>query len=339
MVLKRRELLTRMLVGTGVALAAPIIESASAIASPLETDEFDAGLAQVSRRLYNIGRDHMKFQSDPDVLFAQAAAAWRDAFAFRKLAPNRAIRRATDAEAFAAGLIAQFYGDRGNLQQAQSWYAKAYEVAQERHVKAWLVGCQTWIPLYEGNGEVAVKVAQNARHFQTFRDPERLVFTQMQAARAHALNGDLTQARRAFYEAESQFEKRECDVHRKAEPNLLFFTQWQFYQYAAEIMGSVGKFRQARSYHEEALQSPHLNGMNKAVLELGESRIRLMEGDAGGAAQHAIDTLLSLKLSDATSAVVKGRVVALADELSQNYGNIAPVREFNDFKNELVAAA
>lgn len=339
MVLKRRELLTRMLVGTGVALSAPIIEAASAVASPLESSEFDRGLGEVTRRLYRIGHEHMQFQADPMRLMADAAAAWRDAVAFRSIAPSRAIKRATDAEAFAAGLIAGFFGDRGQLEQAQSWYAIAWRHAMEPHVKSWLVGCQTWLPLYVGNGEVAVQVAMRARNFQTYRDPERIVFTQMQAARAHALAGNTTQARRAFWEAESQFQKSECDTHRASAPNLLHFTQWQYYQYAAEIMGAVGKFGYAREYNELAMASPHLNGMNKAVMGLNESFILSMEGDALGASAHAIAMVSEVKKVDATSAPVRGRINQLSKKLRLDYGDVTPVHELEEFAASLAQAA
>lgn len=337
--LKRRELITRMLVGTGVALSAPIIEASSAVASPLETHDFDQGLAEVTRRIYRIGADHMKFQTDRDKLLAEAAAAWRDAMAYRAVTTSRSQRRASDAVAYSAGLVAQFYGDRGNLEQAQAWYSKAYAAAMEHHAKSWLASCQMWIPLYAGNTEVAVRIAKHGRGFQSFRDPERLVFGQMQAARAYASNGDLTDAMRAFDEAERAFSKEECNLHRESEPNLLHFTQWQFYQYAAEIMGSVGKFNRSRQYHELALRAPNLNGMNKAVMALSESSILLAEGDAQTAVTYAISVVSGLKKSDATSSVVRGRVTSLTSELRKSYGNIAPVHQMEDFQAALVAAA
>lgn len=347
---KRRKFLTNLLAVTGLSAAEMLVNAASADASAIEKNgSAHAALVDIQREIYNIGRDHMKPGANSAVMRARALATWRDANALRNMRHRRAttLRRAVTTEAQAAGLVAQFFGDRGQTDQANAWYKHATALDSDAETASWLFSCWAWVPLYEGVTFVAQRLAHKGATLSNRYSPDRVMFGYDQLARAHALDGSYARARQALSTANTGNIIRSGE-HERAKPNLLFFTDAQHYQYMADTLSMLAFGDQAANsdreralmFVETALECEYPpNGINRVLIELARARATASgrTADPDGATEYAVKAIRDSSLDDRTSQVVKGKARQLATDLGGRF-HARSVREFNSYVSALNTA-
>lgn len=349
---KRRDFLGRLLLVAGLAATEQVISAASADASTLETaPSAEVALGAVHREIYSIGQDHMAPGADSSDLRGRALAAWRDAAAIRASGFKSSLtqNRAGIAEALSAGLVAQFWGDRGDEANAISWYRRAVAVTDDDSTLSWLYSCSAWVPLYNNVPHAAARQAAKGIDYSNWLSRERGMFAYGQMARALALDGNYGLARDMLAQANLNFLNSHGD-HTRARPNVLHFTPSQHAQYMADTLsilafsedGRKSDIEKAEVHIKAAQVGRHggPNGMNAVILEFARAKCVASgeNADPDSAVEIGMNAISNTKRDDRSSAVVRGKAKQLSDDLSKKF-NTRSVKGFVGFVDELIATA
>jgi tetratricopeptide (TPR) repeat protein len=346
----RRDFLVSMLGAASLAVTENLVSAASAEATTIETNSNVGGaLGAIEMQLFRIGREHMQPGANPSELMSNALAAWRDSSALRNMHLKSATLsgKAYKLEATAAGLVAQFLGDRGELADAEHWYRSALKHAPDDDTRSWLYGCRAWLYLYSGDAQGAKRNAARSASLATYFSRDRGAFGYHQLARAYAMDGQNNKAREHLSNATSQFLFSSGTGDPSADPNLLRWTLLQNSQYTMDTVAILA-FAEGRkadisrfdaTAHLVLGRLDSINGMNAFLARMADARIKASgpEADADAAVEVTMNAVSNLRLVDRQTAVVQGRSQQFADDLEARFGDTQSVRGLRGFVTELAA--
>ncbi|MEU4066637.1 hypothetical protein AB0F25_30365 [Streptomyces wedmorensis] len=328
--MERRRLLEGALAAAGLYVSQAALAATSAQASSFEMErDASQALARTSRKLQKIAIDHMGGASVTESQ-QRALACWRDSIAVKvnsKVGPR--LHRAANIEARAAGLVAMFFADQGDHRNAQSWYQRADAVTRENNTKGWLLACQAWGYLFNGDGTTAVGLAGDALALYDWANAPQRAFAYNQMARGHAINGDFERALESLAYADEEFQKAPKEA-RETDPSLIGFSKWQHAAYAADVYSMAGETERARVARAVAMTAPKLNGMNRLIAEVGEAQCLVADGEPEAAVQRVQRTLTGLSTEDQGTAVVVGKARLFVHSIPTAFDS-KPVRELKEY--------
>jgi tetratricopeptide (TPR) repeat protein len=348
----RREFLIAMLGTASLAVTENLVSAASAEATTIETNANVRGaLGDIETQLFRIGREHMQPGVNPSELMVDSLSAWRDASALRNMHLDSPTLsgKAYKLEATAAGLVAQFLGDRGELADAEHWYRAALKHAPDDDTRSWLYACRTWLYLYSGDASGAKRNASRAAALAAYFSRDRGAFGYHQLARAYALDGQNDRAREHLSNATSQFLFSSGTGNPHADPNLLRWTLLQNSQYTMDTVAILA-FAEGRKSDISRFSTTaelvlgrvdSINGMNAFLARMADARIKASgsDADADAAVEATMNAVSNLRLVDRQTAVVQGRSQQFADDLEARFGDTQSVRGLRGFVTELAEAA
>lgn len=328
--MERRRLLEGALAAAGLYASQALVTATSAQAASYEVESDSSyALARTQRKIQEVAVAHMAGAS-VEVSQQRALACWRDALAIKvNAAVGPRLLRAANTEAKAAGLVAMFYADQGDLERAAKWYERGDAVTRETNTKGWLQACSAWGPLFAGDGQKAVMAAGRALSLFDWTNAPQRAFAYNQMARGYAVQGDFKRAIEALGHADQEYVKSTKEV-REAPPSLTGFSKWQHAAYAADVYSMAGEVARARATRATALTAPNINGMNKLIAEVGEAQCLVQENQPEAAVQRIRRTITGLSAEDQTTAVVVGKATQFVQSIPEEFDS-KPVQELKEY--------